>query len=323
MSFRKTLLFVVFGIVFIAALVCAKSDLPNVVAVVNGEEITKEQLEDAVIKRESVSVLNELIMQTMIDQEAEKAGIVITNEQLVEKVKELKAQFCPQGDLGDFLFERGSTKSQLYSSVKTQMQIEALVRKDIKVVDSDYESYYKISQIFVIVPSSSDDETKSKNDLNARKKIDAAAADIKNGVTFADAASKYSEDHQSNRKGGDMGWISVDRFPEEMAAAIKNLKVGEVSEPIRASNSYHLVMLTGIGGETSGKDREDLKEIIIRSRMNVQGWLAGVQQNAVVFNALMPQGVAEKIEQQKKEAELMKNAPMPNKPEPPNVPAAP
>jgi peptidyl-prolyl cis-trans isomerase SurA len=60
------------------------------------------------------------------------------------------------------------------------------------------------------------------------------------GESFAELATKYSEDEQTKPLGGDLGEVTAKDITPEFADEIKNLKEGEVSEPTRITvgNSY-------------------------------------------------------------------------------------
>jgi peptidyl-prolyl cis-trans isomerase SurA len=60
------------------------------------------------------------------------------------------------------------------------------------------------------------------------------------GESFAELATKYSEDEQTKPLGGDLGEVTAKDITPEFAEEIKNLKEGEISEPTRITvgNSY-------------------------------------------------------------------------------------
>lgn len=76
------------------------------------------------------------------------------------------------------------------------------------------------------------------NELNAlRNKI------VSGGISFAQAAKKYSEDTGSASLGGELGYAPAGRYDPGFAQGLVALRVGEVSQPIKSSFGWHLIYL--------------------------------------------------------------------------------
>lgn len=56
-----------------------------------------------------------------------------------------------------------------------------------------------------------------------------------NTITFEDAAKKYSQDINTNQKGGYIGLVPIERFDSLQVEAIKNLDSGMISNPVKTS----------------------------------------------------------------------------------------
>ena len=69
-------------------------------------------------------------------------------------------------------------------------------------------------------------------------------AALDEGLSFADAASEYSDDVGSAGEGGDLGYTDGTAFPEAMEAAIVELAVGERSAPVETEAGTHLILVT-------------------------------------------------------------------------------
>ncbi|HEX7171827.1 MAG TPA: peptidylprolyl isomerase [Candidatus Limnocylindria bacterium] len=78
------------------------------------------------------------------------------------------------------------------------------------------------------------------------------AAEVRALVTAEDAdwfaiAEEHSDDTGSGGRGGDLGWYdpAASPFVEEFGAALAELEVGEVSEPVRTDFGWHVIQKTG------------------------------------------------------------------------------
>lgn len=64
-------------------------------------------------------------------------------------------------------------------------------------------------------------------------------------LSFEDACTQHSDDARSKLRGGDLGWFSAARMPEDFITAIRPLTLGELSPPIATQLGWHLVKVTG------------------------------------------------------------------------------
>lgn len=104
----------------------------------------------------------------------------------------------------------------------------------------------RVSQILIAAPSGA----KAEDDAKAKAKAQAVLADVKsNPGQFAQIASKESQDSVSAAKGGDMGWsaggvITGDKAFDTAAFALKKTAGADLSDVLRSSFGYHVIMLT-------------------------------------------------------------------------------
>ena len=60
---------------------------------------------------------------------------------------------------------------------------------------------------------------------------------------FEDMVVLHSEDERSKKVGGDLGWCTSDRMPEEVIAALVKLEPGKMSQPVLSGLGWHLLLL--------------------------------------------------------------------------------
>ncbi|MGD1043930.1 MAG: peptidylprolyl isomerase [Bacteroidota bacterium] len=85
------------------------------------------------------------------------------------------------------------------------------------------------------------------------------------GESFAELASKYSEDEDTKTIGGDLGTLTVDQLQPDFAGQIKELKAGEISEPVRtvvgSSYGFHIVWMRKRTAPHAINLKDDFKRI--------------------------------------------------------------
>ena len=101
---------------------------------------------------------------------------------------------------------------------------------------------YNIAQIALLIPPSASKETEEE----LRKTIlDIRAQALKPKADFADLARKLSQDKPTAGRGGDLGWVREDVLIPAIRSAVMTMKDNTISEPIRGSDSWHIVRLSG------------------------------------------------------------------------------
>ena len=63
------------------------------------------------------------------------------------------------------------------------------------------------------------------------------------GADFAQLSAQYSQHAESARNNGDMGWLTVDALTPEVRTVAEKLAPGEVSQPIKVANGWHVLKL--------------------------------------------------------------------------------
>ncbi len=104
---------------------------------------------------------------------------------------------------------------------------------------------------------------------NSRARIDSVAMLLKQGGNFEELAAQYSDDQGSKDKGGDLNYFQRRQMVQEFDEAVFNLKLGQISEPVRTNYGYHIIKVTDIKPyPTFEEDKEELKRLYKQTRYN-------------------------------------------------------
>ncbi len=138
----------------------------------------------------------------------------INYEKILEKIKF-------EGLWNEFIFRK---YNNLVKIDKTLLKEEL-----IKNISNEKKYEYELSEILFEINSNEKFETKYKNILEYIKNND-----------FKSAASKFSLSNSVNR-GGEIGWVKETLLSEKIVNKLKNLKKGQISNPIKYPNGYLLL----------------------------------------------------------------------------------
>lgn len=289
----KTIVIFVVAVLLISALPAAAAtmkDTPDVVATVNGELITKQMLADTMFDWSASMTLDELLDQRIVGQEARKAGVIISVAEIKAEIDKIKQRIPPGQTYEEALRGIGMTPGHYFARKKFQLQMEGVLKKQIKVTDEDLAGYVKFSHILIRVPYTQDTAEKPKKEEEAKAKIEQIAKEIKDGLDFGEAAKKYSDDAGNKDKGGDLGFVGKNETDPKFEEAAFKLKPGEMSEVVQSSHGYHLIKMVAYGKDATGDERKELVDKITNQQLGEkwQDWLLGIKNAAEIDNKLAP-----------------------------------
>lgn len=251
-------------------------------------------------------VLNQLIVQELLDQEADARGIKVSKEELDEAVEKIIDKVGGKDQLLSILKQNGVSVNDFKKDIKNQERLRKLAREveNIEVSDKDCEDYYKknpakfknpqqvrASHILIMAnPYEYEQEfTKDKDvsklteeekkDLKAkveakmqeRKEFaEKVAKEVKaDKENFAQYAKKYSEDKSSAIKGGDLGFFDKDRMVPEFSNIAFSVKPNMVTNPVKSQFGYHIIMVTDKREASTipyDKAKDSIKEMLRSSK---------------------------------------------------------
>ena len=264
----------------------------TVIAVVNGEKITKGELLDVMWNWTAPLVLDEYINYKIALQTMKKEGITVTRDEAIER---LKAN-APSGEPLEVIFQRmHQAMDGAIARTETSIGLEKVVAKQSKLTDAEYAGFIKARHILVMAmpgnPNTSGDA--EQIDQAAKEKIEKILAEIRNGKPFDVAAQEYSDDPGSKQRGGELGWFrSIDMVPEFSEAAFK-LKAGEVSEPVKSPYGYHIIKVDRLGKDATPAEKKEIEARALGQGgallAKMKKLFSDLRQNATIINYISPE----------------------------------
>lgn len=274
--FRKlALVCILFSIVGLAE---GKQLLDKVVAVVNDGVITSSELDKQVelskqqilaqkVQMPKDSVLRKQVLQHLIDvdlqmQMAKQHGITVDSADLKEALDRIATMnHITLDQLRQEITKQGMTWQEYRSNIRKEMLITRLqqkaVGKDIMVTNDQVDQYLKTANKAdnaqltyhlqnIVIPLNEEPTTEQLK--KARTNAENLLAKIRKGEDFSRLAIEESSGEVA-LEGGDLGERHLAELPEIFAKEVVNMKVGQVSGPLRAANGFQLIKLVAIGGE--------------------------------------------------------------------------
>lgn len=222
------------------------------------EQILTEDRTERKSKTQEVirKVLEVLIEEKLIDQEAKKAGIKVTSKEVDSLIEDIKLQHqASQEDLEKALAKDGLTFETYRKEIEKQLLRTKIVSWAVKVEppkgEKELREFYQKNidryraeemfrpgHILFYVPKDASSEEVGR----IRRKCEEVLERINKGEDFGQLALLYSDDGSAKDR-GDMGFFKRGELLPILEREIIKLEIGQVSRIIRTEMGFHLIKL--------------------------------------------------------------------------------
>jgi parvulin-like peptidyl-prolyl isomerase len=247
--------------------------IPDLVAVVEGVEIKKAELDKALssvlaqsgrssadIPDEEKSgayrmILDDLITEKLITKRA--ADVKVNDEEVEATFQRYTANFGSEEEIKKQIEKGGQTvekvKEDIRSSLRQQHWVESQLKGAGEVADGEAEEFYKqnpqqfkmpervrASHILVSVKP----DATSATVVEKEKAAQAILVRVKKGEDFTKVAQEVSEDPSAKQNGGDLDFFAKEQMVPEFSDVAFKMKKDEISQPVRSQFGFHIIKVT-------------------------------------------------------------------------------
>ena len=246
----------------------------DLVAIVNGVKISKEELEKNFGEALTASgantttltsdqkpqgyrqILDGMIMEKLVDKAS--AGIKVEQAEIDAQLAKIKSEFPSEQVFLKEMKKSGLTiekfTANLTKSTRQSKWMQSQVQGRDTVTDDDAKRFYvantkefanpdlvRASHILIRTPEGATPEQLKV----AENKAKAAIARAYNGEDFGKLASELSEEPGAAQRGGDLGYFARKKMVLEFDNAAFAQKVGSISAtPVKTKFGYHVIKVT-------------------------------------------------------------------------------
>jgi peptidyl-prolyl cis-trans isomerase C len=246
------------------------AELPDVLARVNGQEVTKADFEMLLRNMERSQgpipaerrdeilrgALDRLITYTVLRQEAKARNITVADSEVENRLTTMQGQFQSEEDFKKALEARSMSLDRLRADARTDMVITKMLDGEVAQAapptDADVRAFYdknpakfqqdesvRASHILILADEKADEATKQK----ARTQIDALLKRARAGEDFAKLAREHSQDGSASQ-GGDLDFFSRGRMVPPFEKVAFALEPGAISDVVTTQFGYHIIKVT-------------------------------------------------------------------------------
>ncbi len=265
----------------------------KIVAVVNDEVISALDLSNRtrltmvssglpdtaeVRKRVEPQVLRALIDERLQTQEALRLSVTVSDEDVDQAIGRIEQNNrMRKGQLLQALGQSGVTRlaldQQLRAMISWQKLVQRRLRAQVTIGEDEVQEVldrlkskqgspeFLLSELFLALDNPDQDEEVRQNGLNLIQQM-------QRGTPFPALAQQFSQS-ASAATGGDIGWVQEGQLDEVLEAAVKGLRPGEVTAPIRTPGGYYIYGLRSkrtIAGSSPDDAIVTLTQLILPAR---------------------------------------------------------
>ncbi|MDJ0708980.1 MAG: peptidylprolyl isomerase [Woeseiaceae bacterium] len=268
--------------------------LDGVAAIVNEGVVLKSQLYrqiDTVVENAEkqgiplppMEVLEEQLLERLVLteiqlQRADRIGLSVSDQNLNQAIAQIAvSNQVPFEEMPRLLAADGVDYAEFRQQLREEITVDQLRRievgqsidvseREIEQCVADLEgnvvanSEYALSHILLTFnESASAEEIREVEEL-----ANEIYEQVQDGADFRELAVRHSR-HESALQGGSLGWMQGQQVPTLYADVLQDMGRGDVSQPIRASSSFHLVRVDDLRSaiERSEIDQSNVRHILI------------------------------------------------------------
>lgn len=265
--------------------------IERVVAVVNGDPLLLSELRTratpflprlmqapelqrmALMQQLYGELLNQLIDERLLEQEARKLSVSVTSTDVDRAIENVQKQSGLAGpEFWEAVRAQGFIEDQYKADVRRQLLrlkvVNQKVRTRVNITEDDVRRKYEeqlrearkaaqfhVAHVFVPV-----EESTATQLATARER----AERVRGGLT-----PETFDTVMGDVGGGDLGWVLQNDLPESLAEALMSLEPGQISAPVRGPSGYHIFLLRERReGEQAIGSYEQVKNEIYREMLD-------------------------------------------------------
>lgn len=246
--------------------------LERIVAVVNDHVILASELEEKTdLFRQRMEqagerppppdtlrerMLEQLILEQIQIQHARRRGIEIDDQAVNNALRNMASERGTDlAGLREQMTEAGLSFDQLREEARTQLLLSRLRQRviagQVTVTEEEVDDFlsrsesgrerdvaYDLRHLLLRVP----EDASTQEAEEARARAERLVRELRDGADFGDMAARVSDGPEA-LSGGDLGWRQPAELPGLFVEALQSMGPGDISEPLRSANGFHLLKL--------------------------------------------------------------------------------
>jgi parvulin-like peptidyl-prolyl isomerase len=227
-------------------------------------------------------LLDRLIEDRLILQEAKREGIQVDENRVKARIEEIKKEYRTDTEFQRALAGQGLAQADIESKVREQLLMYGIVETKIKskivVKPAQVTEFYEKNRDEFKIPEQCDFSFIKVGDEDLAKQI---CNNLKEGLDFTEVAQKHSltTDNLLAYKGGEL--------KKDIEEVLFNLKPGEISAPVKIEGSFYIFKLNNIIAplqKNLSEVQDKIYALLLENKMQeaMAGWLDELRKKSYI-----------------------------------------
>lgn len=244
-------------------------------------EMQGEQLERKIVSMKS-DLLNRLIEDRLILQEAKKSGVKVDSNRVKAKLDQIRARFATEAEFQESLTRQGLTLSDIEVRIKDQLLmyevIESKVRSRITVNPVEVTDFYDKNIDEFRLAQERKLEVMITEDKNLANQI---YDSLKAGTDIRQLAEKHKISLNN------LAVVRNGQLRKDIEDMVFSMSVGEASKPVKIEDKHYVFKLTGITParlQSLSEVKDAVYELLANMKMQEEltKWLDGLRKQSYI-----------------------------------------
>jgi len=273
----------------------------KIVAIVNKDIITQKDLNDFInfmrvqlstqyqgeqleskIQSMKLDLLDKLIEDRLILQEAKKDNIRIDPDRIKAKINEIKKHYGSDSEFQNAIAKQGLVQADIEAKIREQTLMYAVIDREIRskiiIKPGEVTDFYQENTGKFILPEQREFESVTvDNESLVRDVFDK----LKSGKELKDVADNYS--------------LSINKFTtardgqlkKDIEETVFKINVGQISAPVKIEDSYYIFKLNNIippRQQNLSEVQDDIQAMLFNNRMqeSLTKWLDELKRHSYI-----------------------------------------
>ena len=275
---KRLLKFALIPLAAVTILSACSNNESRTVAEIGDEKITEAELNEMLQKQHGTTMLDTLISYKIVDIEAEKAEVEVTDEEIDAEYETYAEQYGGVDGMMSMLEGYNMTEEDIREDIRIYLLTIKILEKEIEVSEEEVKEFFKKNKEHF---STAESITASHILVDEKELANELIERINNGEDFTALAKEFSIEEGAAETGGSLGTFKRGEMVAEFEEAAFAMEVGEVSsKPVETELGYHIILVEEkiAGNDADYKSsKEEARSMLLEEKIDeaYTPWLEG------------------------------------------------
>jgi parvulin-like peptidyl-prolyl isomerase len=256
--------------------------------VVNGQEIPMARIEKLAAAYHGPYVLQDLVAETLLQQEAARKGIGLSEQDVQQTMGELREQLGVRSDVafGSYLRSQNATPQWFHDKARAYALMKKVLADEVYVSDREIEAAYRRNQELYRRTETVAYRVMAFQD---RAAAEAALAEVRKGKGFEEVAKATAPTSEERARAGEVQYYErgLPGLPPELATALFAAPLNQIAGPVEVMGTFCLIKVEKKIDPhqfTLDEVRTVIRDQLTQQRLEQEKWPEWIQQQLASAN---------------------------------------